>query len=195
MPRLYQSILGLLQFISVQSLSHIQLFVTPWTPMTVRQASLSITNSQSLLKLMSIELEMPPTLSSSVVPCSSCPQSFPASGSFQMRLIIYVSLLLLTPKILGLPFDAQDNEFLSWAHSYAAFHNQTAGSVEHSLLHQWKASRGGHLHFKKKTFSKSANTFNDNRMWCLFLNWWHLTILRWTDLTMDMTFNFDFNLF
>ena len=45
--------------------------------------------------------------------------------TFQMRLIIYVSLLLLTPKILGLPFDAQDNEFLSWAHSYTEFHNQS----------------------------------------------------------------------
>ena len=42
---------------SVQSLSHIRLFVTPWT--AARQASLSITNSQSLLKLMSIELVMP----------------------------------------------------------------------------------------------------------------------------------------
>jgi len=42
---------------SVQSLSHIQLFVTPWT--TARQASLSITNSQSLLKLTSIKLVMP----------------------------------------------------------------------------------------------------------------------------------------
>ena len=46
--------------------------------------SLSITNSQSLLKLMSIELVMPPTISSSVVPFSSCLQSFQASGSFQM---------------------------------------------------------------------------------------------------------------
>ena len=42
---------------SVQSLSHVQLFATPWT--AARQASLSITNSQSLLKLMSIELVMP----------------------------------------------------------------------------------------------------------------------------------------
>ena len=41
---------------SVQSLSHVQLFVTPWT--AARQASLSITNFQSLLKLMSIELVM-----------------------------------------------------------------------------------------------------------------------------------------
>ena len=43
----------------------------------------------------------------------------------RMGLIIYVSLLLLTPKILSLPFDPQDNAFLSWAHSYAAFHNRS----------------------------------------------------------------------
>ena len=41
-----------------------------------------------------------------------------------MGLITYVSLLLLTPNILSLPFDPQDNAFLSWAHSYATFHNQ-----------------------------------------------------------------------
>ena len=45
---------------------------------------LSITNSRSLLKLMSIESVMPPAISSSAVPFSSCPQSLPASGSFQM---------------------------------------------------------------------------------------------------------------
>ena len=44
-------------FISVQSLSRVQLFATPWT--ATRQASLSLTNSQSLLKLMSIESVMP----------------------------------------------------------------------------------------------------------------------------------------
>ena len=42
---------------SVQSLSHVRLFVTPWT--AIRQASLSISNSQSLLKSMSIESGMP----------------------------------------------------------------------------------------------------------------------------------------
>ena len=47
----------LLQFSSVQSLSRVQLFATPW--IAARQASLSITNSQSLLKLMSIESLMP----------------------------------------------------------------------------------------------------------------------------------------
>ena len=69
-------------FSSVQSLSHVQLFATPWT--AACQASLSITNSRSLLKLMSIELVMPSTISSSVVPFSPCLQSFPASGAFQM---------------------------------------------------------------------------------------------------------------
>ena len=45
-------------FSSVQLLSHVQLFATPWT--AACQTSLSITNSQSLLKLMSLELVMPP---------------------------------------------------------------------------------------------------------------------------------------
>ena len=45
------------QFSSIQSLSRVQLFATPWT--AARQASLSITNSQSLPKLMSIESVMP----------------------------------------------------------------------------------------------------------------------------------------
>ena len=45
------------QFSSVQSLSHIRLFVTPWT--SARQASLFITNFLSLLKLMSIESVLP----------------------------------------------------------------------------------------------------------------------------------------
>ena len=47
----------LVQFSSVKPLSRVRLFVTPWT--AARQASLSIANSQSLLKLMSIELVMP----------------------------------------------------------------------------------------------------------------------------------------
>ena len=49
--------LSLLQFSSAQSLRHVRLFATPWT--AEHQASLSITNSQSLPKLMSIESVMP----------------------------------------------------------------------------------------------------------------------------------------
>ena len=67
-------------FIVVQSLSHVQLFVTPWT--AARQASLSFTISQSLLKLMSFESVMPSNHLILVIPFSSCLQSFPESGFF-----------------------------------------------------------------------------------------------------------------
>ena len=65
---------------SVQSLSHVQLFATPWT--AACQASQSITNSWSLFKLMSIESVMP---SNHLILCHPLflPRSFPASGSFQ----------------------------------------------------------------------------------------------------------------
>ena len=77
------------QFSSVQSLSHVQLFATPWS--TARQASLSVTNSRSSLKLMSIRSVMPsshlilcrPLLLLSPIPPSifsqSIPESFPMS--------------------------------------------------------------------------------------------------------------------
>ena len=61
-------------------LNYVWLFVTPWT--AAHQASLSITNSRSSPKPMSIESMMP---SNHLILCrliSSCPQSFPASGSF-----------------------------------------------------------------------------------------------------------------
>ena len=77
-----------LQFSSVQSLSRVWLFATPW--IAARQASLSITNSRSLLRSLLRE-SCPssrwchPAISSSIVPFSSCPQSLPASGSFPMN--------------------------------------------------------------------------------------------------------------
>ena len=69
-------------FSSVQLLSHVQLFLTPW--IAARQASLSFTNSCSLRKLISIELVMP---SSHLILCCPLPlllPSRPASGSFPM---------------------------------------------------------------------------------------------------------------
>ena len=65
---------------SVQSLSRVQLLAIPWT--AAHQASLFITTSRSLLKLMSIESVMPSNHLSSVIPFSSWLQSYPASGSF-----------------------------------------------------------------------------------------------------------------
>ena len=66
---------------SVQLLSQVRLFATPWT--AACQASLSTTNSWSLLKLISIELVMPSNHLTPVIHFS-CLQSCPASGSFPM---------------------------------------------------------------------------------------------------------------
>ena len=67
---------------SIQSLSHVKLFATPWT--VACQASLSITNSLSLLKLMSITSMMPSNHLILSRPLLLPPQSFPASGSFSI---------------------------------------------------------------------------------------------------------------
>ena len=69
-------------FSSVQSLSLVRLSVTPWT--AAHWASLSTSNSQSLLRFMAIESVMPSNHLIFCRPFSSCPQSFPVSESFQM---------------------------------------------------------------------------------------------------------------
>ena len=70
---------------SVQSLSHVQFFATPWT--AVCQASLSITNSWSLLISCPSSRWCHLAISSSVIPFLSCLHSLPASGSFPMTQI------------------------------------------------------------------------------------------------------------
>ena len=70
------------RFSSVQLLSHVLLFATPWT--AARQAFMSNTNSQSLPNWHPLSRWCHPTISSSVVPFSSCLQYFPALGSFLM---------------------------------------------------------------------------------------------------------------
>ena len=65
---------------SVQSLSHLQLFATPRT--APHQASLSITNTRVCPNPCPLSWWCHSTISSSIIPFSSCAQSFPASGSF-----------------------------------------------------------------------------------------------------------------
>ena len=103
------------QFSSVQSLSHVWLFATPWT--AERQASLSITNSRSPPKPMSIESVMPSNHLFSVVPFSSCPQSFPESGSFQMtQLFAWGGQSIgVSASTSVLPMNTQDLSPLGWA--------------------------------------------------------------------------------
>ena len=71
-----------LQFSSVQSLSHVWLFATTWT--TARQASVSIINSWGLFKLMSIKLVMPSNHLILCCPLLLLPSIFPSIRDFQM---------------------------------------------------------------------------------------------------------------
>ena len=103
------------QFSSVQLLSHVWLFMTPWT--AAHQASLSITNSRGLPKLMSIELVMHPNISSSVIPFSSCRQSFPASGSFLMSLF-FSTLHVMWPTYCSFNFSIHPAKEYTWRPSY-----------------------------------------------------------------------------
>ena len=102
------------QFSSVQQLSHVWLFANPWT--AACPASLSTTNSRSLLTLMSIELVMPSTISSSVVPFSSHPWAFPASGSFPVSQLFTASgqSIEVSTSASVLPMNIQDWFPLGW---------------------------------------------------------------------------------
>ena len=75
-----------LQIQSVQMLSYVWLFVTPWT--RAHQASLSITNSQSLLKLMSIELVMPSNHLILCRPLLLLPSIFPSISVFSSESVL-----------------------------------------------------------------------------------------------------------
>ena len=73
---------------SVQSLSHVELFATPWT--TAHQASLSITNSQSLTKLTSIESMMPSNHLILCHPLLLLPSIFPSIRVFSSELTLRI---------------------------------------------------------------------------------------------------------
>ena len=91
---------------SVQSLSHVQLFVTPWT--ATHQASLSITNSWSLLKLMSIKSAMPSNHLIFSHPLVLLPSIFPCMRLFSSEL----SLCIRWPKCWNFSFSTNpSNEY------------------------------------------------------------------------------------
>ena len=77
---------------SVQSVNHVRLFVTPWT--AAHQASLSITSSQSLLKLMSIESVMQ---SNHLILCHSLlllPSIFPSISVFSNESVLCIGVMV-----------------------------------------------------------------------------------------------------
>ena len=95
------------QFNSVQSLSCVQLFVTPWT--AVWQVSLSITNSWSLLKLMSTKSVMPSNHLILCHPLLFLPSSFPSISVFSNELVLSIRW----PNYWSLSFSiSPSNEYL-----------------------------------------------------------------------------------
>ena len=80
--------LDVLQSNSVQSLSHVRLFETPWT--AARQASLSMTHSWSLLKLMSMESVMPSDHLILCRPLLPLPSVFPSIRVFSIESVLHI---------------------------------------------------------------------------------------------------------
>ena len=93
----YIQILGYIQVNSVQSFGHVWLFAAPWTE--VCQASLSITNSRTLLKLMSIKSEMP---SNHLILC--CPLLLTPSILPSIRVFSNESFRIRWPKYWSFSF-------------------------------------------------------------------------------------------
>ena len=90
----------------VRLLSHVQLFVTPWTP--AQQASLSITNSQSLLKLLSIVSMMPSNHLILCHPLLLLPSIFPSIRVFSSESVLCV----MWPKYCSFSFSiSPSNEY------------------------------------------------------------------------------------
>ena len=79
---------SILHVASVQSLSRVRLFVTPWT--AAHQASLSISNSQSLLRFRSIESVMPPSHLILCHPFLLLPSIFPSIRVFSSELPLHI---------------------------------------------------------------------------------------------------------
>ena len=95
-----------IQFSSVQSLSFVRRFVTPWT--AAFQASLSITNSQSLLKFMSNELVMPSNCLILCHPLLLLPSVFPSIRVFSNESV----LCIRWPKYWSFSFNiSSSNEY------------------------------------------------------------------------------------
>ena len=121
---------------SVQSLSHVWLFMTPWT--AACQASLSIINSQSLLKLMSIESVMP-----SNHPILCCPLLLLPSIFLSIRVFSNKSVLWLRwPKYWSFTFSiSPSNEYLGMISFRMDWLDLLAvqGTLQSLLQHQFKS--------------------------------------------------------
>ena len=120
---IFPTLRAVLQLSSVQSVSRIRLFVTPWT--AARQASPPSPTPRAYPNSCPLSRWCHPTISSSVIPFSSRLQSFPASGSFPMSQCLapykYLSvgcwngsltcLLVIERKCVGFFFPTSSDSF------------------------------------------------------------------------------------
>ena len=114
---------------SVHSLSHVRLFMTPWT--AACQASLSVTNSRSLLKLMSIELVIPSNHLILCHPLLLLPSIFPSITVFSNESFLHIRW----PKYWNFSFGISPSNEYSGLISFDCT-NKTFDCVDHNKL--WK---------------------------------------------------------
>ena len=129
-----------IQFSSVQLLNHVQLFATPWT--IAHQASLSITNSQSLLKLMSIEWVMPSNHLLLCCPFLLLPSTFLSISVFSSESV----LCIRWPKYCSFSFGiSPSNEFSGLISLKTDWLDLLAVQGTHKSLLQYHSSKASIL--------------------------------------------------
>jgi len=154
------------QFSSIQLLSHVRLFATPW--IAARQASLSITNSRSSLRFTSIKLVMPSSHLILCRPFSSSPQSFPASEPFPVSQLFTWGGQSTRVSALAsfLPKNTQDQSPLEWTRWISlqskglsrVFSNTTV--QKHQFFStQLSVQSNYHIHTYGKTIALTRRTF------------------------------------
>ena len=147
---------------SLQSLSHVLLFATPWT--AAHRASLSITNSQSLLKFMSIELVMPSNYLILCCPILLLPSIFPSIRVFSNESILCISW----PKYWSFSFNSSpSNEHPGLISFRMDWLNLPAvqGTQESSPIPQFKSINSLALSFLYSPTLTSVHDYWKNQPW------------------------------
>ena len=141
------------QYSSVQSLSHVQLFETLWT--AARQASLSITNSQSFLKLMSIASVIPSNHLILCHPLLLPPSIFPSIRVFPKELVLCIRWSKYWSFSLTIS-TSNESELISFRIDWLDF-LAVQGTLKHLQQYRSKASMLQHSAFFTVQLSLQSN--------------------------------------
>ena len=150
-------------FRSVQLLSRVRLFETPWT--AAHQASLSITNSQSLLRLMFIQLGMPSNHLALCHPLLLLPSIFPNIGFFSKRRPFFsgaslIAQLVKNPHVM----------WETWVRSLGWEYLLENGKATHPSILAWRIPWTAHGVTKSQT-QLSNFPFHFLRSWGWVVLW------------------------